>query len=316
MMLQDKKNIRWIWRNTKYCHQQTSSVPGSTVFPTRLSKVTTLHLNNSRSSNSVVVADGSSVGTEDSVHLTVRASVANRNASVDLVVLDHSRREHRAIGKREGDVERAGGNLTAAGEVELNGVALLDGSGDALAHAQGGEGLDGESGVGGGACGDEGGGEGVDLVEVEGNIERLREGRLACNSSEEGIVAGLDGENATGGGDICLVGDEGGGAEVGAHTDALDDVCGGQEGLGSEVAKVVCALGDGCDASSLEGGGQEVDVGLLIAANLLEVLVEVGAVETSVGKVLSGELGEGLAVEVGLEMLKSQRIVENNSVED
>lgn len=102
--------------------------------------------------------------------------MANRDASVDLVVLDDCRGEHGAVGEREGDVEGAGGDLAAAGEVELDGVALLDGAGDALAHAEGGEGLDGESGVGGGACGDEGRCEGVDLVEVEGNVEGLREG--------------------------------------------------------------------------------------------------------------------------------------------
>ena len=241
--------------------------------------------------------------------------MANRDASVNLVVLDDGRGEHGAVGEREGDVERARGNLAAACEVELDGVALLDGASDALAHAEGGEGLDGESGVGGRTSGDEGGCEGVDLVEVEGDVEGLGEGRRSESTAEEGAVTGLDGKNATSSGDICWVGDEGGGAEVGAHTDTLDDVCGGQKGLRSEVAKVICAFSNGCDASSLEGSGQEVDVGLLIAANLLEVLVEVGAVEPSGSEVCGGELLKGLTVEGCFEVLESQCVVENDTVD-
>lgn len=127
-------------------------------------------------------------------------------------------------------------------------------------------------------------------------------------------MAGLDGKDAASGGDIGLVGDEGGGAEVGAHTDTLNDGCGGQEGVRGKVAKVVCALGDGCDASSLEGGGQEVNVGLLIATNLLEVLVEVGAVEAGSGEVCGRELGKGFAVECCFEVLEGQGIVEDDTV--
>jgi hypothetical protein len=303
-------------RNTKRCHQQTavSGIDNPLKQSTHLSEVTGHDLNNGRSSNGVVVRDGGGVGLEDGVNLSRRTGVANGDSGEDLAVLDNNSREHGAVGKREGDVERASGDGTLC-EVERDGLALHDGAGDALAHAKGRESLNRESGVGSRARLDEGRCQGVDLVEVEGDVEGLGEGRGVEGATEEGIVAGLDGEDAAGSGNVGRVGDEGGGAEVGAHTDTLNDGGGGQEGVRGEVAKVVCALGDGCDTSSLEGSGQEVDVSLLIAANLLEVLVEVGAVETSVGKVLSGELGEGLAVEVCLEVLKSQCVVQNDTVD-
>jgi hypothetical protein len=140
-------------------------------------------------------------------------------------------------------------------------------------------------------------------------------GEVLKVATEEGIVAGLDGEDAAGSGNVGRVGDEGGGAEVGAHTDTLNDGGGGQEGVRGEVAKVVCASLDRCDTSSLEGGGQECDVGVLIHGDLLEVLVEVGSIVTRVGEVLGGVLLEDRTVEVGLEVLKSQCVVEDDTVD-
>jgi hypothetical protein len=280
-----------------------------------LSEVRRHDLDNSRSGNSVVVGDGGGVGLEDGVNLTSGTSVANGDSGIDHVVLDNSGREHGTVGEREGDVERARGDGASRGEVKGDGLTLHDGASLALAHAEGGEGLDRERRVGGGASLDEGRCQGVDLVEVEGNVEGLGERRHAKVATEEGIVAGLDGEDTASSGNVGRVGDEGGGAEVGAHTDTLNDGGGGQEGVGGKVAKVVCALSDRCNTSSLEGGGQEVDVGLLIATNLLKVLVEVGAVEAGGGEVCGRELCEGLAVEGSLEMLKSQCVVEDDTVD-
>lgn len=271
------------------------------------------NLNNSWASNGVVIGDSSGVGGQDSERLASRAINANRDSDSDHAVLDNGGREHGASCQREGDEQRASRNLHVSGDLEGDELALHDGHGDVLGHAESGEGLDGEHRVGSRARLDEGSGKRVDLVEVEGNVERLGEGRLIDVAADEGVVAGFDGQNAAGCGEVSLVGDESGGAEVGAHTDTLDDGCGGQEGCRSEVAKVVCALFDGCDASSLQGGGQEVDVGLLIAGNHLEVLVEVGLVEACSSKVLCGEVGKCLAVEGGLEVLKGQGVVQDST---
>jgi hypothetical protein len=304
-------------RNTKRCHQQTavSGIDKPLKQSTHLSEVTGHDLNNGRSSNGVVVRDGGGVGLEDGVNLSRRTGVANGDSGEDLAVLDNNSREHGAVGEREGDVEGASGDGTALCEVERDGLALHDGAGDALAHAKGRESLNRESGVGSRARLDEGRCQGVDLVEVEGDVEGLGEGRGVEGATEEGIVAGLDGEDAAGSGNVGRVGDEGGGAEVGAHTDTLNDGGGGQEGVRGEVAKVVCASLDRCDTSSLEGGGQECDVGVLIHGDLLEVLVEVGSIVTRVGEVLGGVLLEDRTVEVGLEVLKSQCVVEDDTVD-
>jgi hypothetical protein len=281
----------------------------------RLSKVRRSDLNDSRSSDSVVVRDGGSIGLEDSVDLTSGASVANGDSGVDHVVLDNCGREHGTVSKREGDVERAGGDSASRGEVKGDGLALHDGTSLALAHAEGRESLDGKRRVRGRASLDERRCQGVDLVEVEGDVERLGEGRGLEGTTEECIVASLDSEDATSSGNVGRVGDEGCSTEVGAHANSLDDVRRCKESIGCKVAKVVCALSDRCDTSSLKCGGQEVNVDLLITTDLLEVLVEVGAVEARGGEVCSRELLEGLAVEGGLEVLKSQCVVEDDTVD-
>ena len=80
---------------------------------------------------------------------------------------------------------------------------------------------------------------------------------------------------------------------------------------------VVSTCGENQDNSQLTGetSGQEVDVGRLILGNLLEVVDEVGT-ETGLLEVLVRELGEGLTVEGGLEVLKGQSVVEDGSVGD
>lgn len=55
--------------------------------------------------------------------------------------------------------------------------------------------------------------------------------------------------------------------------------------------------------------GQELDVSSLVAGNLLQVGVKSGIISSS-SEVGGGEVGETLAVELILEMLKSQGIVE------
>lgn len=61
-------------------------------------------------------------------------------------------------------------------------------------------------------------------------------------------MAGLDSEDGAGGGQVVLIHDVGGGAEVGGHTDALEHRGGGEEGLDVGVGEVV---GTGLDGSDL-----------------------------------------------------------------
>ena len=85
-------------------------------------------------------------------------------------------------------------------------------------HHEGREGLDGQLGVVRWAGGDEGRGDGVDLVEVEGVVEGLGIGDLALGCAEVGAVTGFDAEDAASFGEIGGVHDFGSGSEVSANT--------------------------------------------------------------------------------------------------
>lgn len=65
--------------------------------------------------------------------------------------------------------------------------------------------------------------------------------------------------------------------------------------------------------STCESSRQERDVSLLVGGDDLDVLVNSG-IEASVGEVLLGELGEAVAVECILEVLKRQGVVEDITV--
>lgn len=58
-------------------------------------------------------------------------------------------------------------------------------------------------------------------------------------------MAGLDCEDRSGRGEVGLVHNIGGGAEVGGDTDTLEDGGGGEKGRDVRVAEVVLALLDG-----------------------------------------------------------------------
>lgn len=65
-------------------------------------------------------------------------------------------------------------------------------------------------------------------------------------------MAGLDGQDGAGGGEVRLAHDVGGGAEVGRDADALEDGGGGEEGVDVLVAEVVLAGLDGGGTGSCE----------------------------------------------------------------
>lgn len=65
---------------------------------------------------------------------------------------------------------------------------------------------------------------------------------------------------------------------------------------------------------TLESSGQEVDVGKLVVGNGLQVLVEVGVVETGLSEVVGGEHVDTLVVESSLKVLQGQSVVEDGGI--
>lgn len=123
-------------------------------------------------------------------------------------------------------------------------------------------------------------------------------------------MARLDSEDGASSGEITRVGDVGSSTEVSRDTDTLEDVGSGNERLDAGDAESVCAGSDSLSTSGLEGRGQELDVGGLVRADLLEVLVE-GGIVTSGRELGLGEVCKSLLVEGVLEVLKGERIVQD-----
>ena len=92
------------------------------------------------------------------------------------------------------------------------------GDGVAACDGKSGEGLDGESRVGGRTALDELCGNGVDFVDSEGGIECSGDGVAFVGSEEVSVVAGLDGKNRSRGSEIILVGDQACCSEIRADT--------------------------------------------------------------------------------------------------
>lgn len=105
--------------------------------------------------------------------------------------------------------------LALSNQASLLGVLVRGGEGDRRGaggvwvlrrlESEGWEGLEWEGGVAGGEAGDELGGEGEDLVEVEGGVEGFWEGNLFEDGADVGAVAGLDGQNGAGGSEIPFI---------------------------------------------------------------------------------------------------------------
>jgi hypothetical protein len=123
-------------------------------------------------------------------------------------------------------------------------------------------------------------------------------------------MPGLDGEDAASGSQVILAHDAGGGAEVGADTDTLEDGGCDDEAVDIGDTECICALSNWVGASSLKTTGQEVDVGLLIGTDGNDVLADVLAIAGML-EVPLGKLGESFTVEGVLEMFESKRVVEN-----
>lgn len=65
---------------------------------------------------------------------------------------------------------------------------------------------------------------------------------------------------------------------------------------------------------TLQSSSQEVDVGELVVGNGLQVLVEVGVVETGLSEVVGGEHVDTLVVESSLKVLQGQSVVEDGGI--
>jgi hypothetical protein len=262
-------------------------------------------LNDSWASGDSIVVDGIAAAREDNVALTVNTGRHNNGETTSNW---GSRNEN---GPSDGDKCTVDRSLSVsrseyvAWGLEGDSAARLDGASGA--QSEGWESTDGESRVGGGAADDESSGQGVDLVEVKGVIERLGEGGLAESRSDVGVVAGLDGEDRASISKVGWVGDGGSGAEVGSDTDTLEDGGEADEGLGVGGGEVVGALGSGGGAKGL---GEEGDVSCFVRGDFHQVGVE-GVREAGGNELGLGVVGQTLTVELILEVLEGKSIVKD-----
>lgn len=183
-------------------------------------------------------------------------------------------------------------------------VTWLD---DGLTEGETWEGNDWQGSVGAWAAGDERSGQGVGLVEVQGNIV-WSSGRVGQGSRglDPGRVSSLGGQDGTSGGEVGPAGDVGSSSEVGRDTDTFEELGGGNEGGDVGDTEVVLASSDGLVT---EGRLEELNVGDFITTNFEESLSD-RWLETGVGKVLGRELLQGVVVEDGLEVLEGQGVLQ------
>ena len=150
---------------------------------------------------------------------------------------------------------------------------------------------------------------GMHLVGSQRVVLRLWERRLRKRSTKVGAVSCLDGEDAPSSRQVRFVGHLSGRAEVGGGADSLEDAGGGDELGDAGDAEGVGALLDGREAGCLQRRGEELDVGRLVRADGLHVLVE-GGVEAGAGELRLREVGQAFAVELVLQMFQGEGIAE------
>lgn len=236
--------------------------------------------NNSRASNDRVIRNRTSGVDKDDISLSVKSSRNDSGISV---------RGLSNWGKYWSSSSWEGGVKALPLSREVVAWSKLDnGAGDnGLGHVdqvQGWEDIQWEFWVAAWALDNVAGGNAIRLTWAQRDVERARERgalrsrdllRRICQEAacvtEVGGVAGLDGEDAAGLGEVFFAADERGGTEVGADTDGLDGCGEGEEAGWVGGREVVDAWLDGLGA---EGAGEEVDMGLLVAGDGSEVVVE------------------------------------------
>lgn len=209
-----------------------------------------------------------------------------------------------------------------------------------------GEGLERQDWVGAGAALKEGSGEGKDLGALEGGVEGRRCTVLAEEARDQGLVAGLHGDNgpaengskwvcccdwpySRGSSQIGLVVNKGSLVEVGADTDTLEDA-GSLEELGNCVVVEVVGLDrrrrsaaiagleasgtyaglSGRDTKATEDAREGNDVGSLLRADLGKTLGH-GSRVAGVLEVVGAEAAQGVLVEGSLKMLEGERVLKD-----
>lgn len=151
--------------------------------------------------------------------------------------------------------------------------ALKDGSLEVRRSNNGqlGEGLERQRRGSGGKSRHELCGKGEDLVEVEGGVERRGERLPVEDAADPGSVPGLDGEDGARRRDVGLVCDDGRGAEVGRHTNSLEDCSEAEERLGISHREGEGWLRDGAGS---KGRLEELHVGLWLGCQFLSITYE------------------------------------------
>lgn len=199
-------------------------------------------------SNDVVVRWRRSAGGEDNVLLAVLGGGWDGHG-VSVTVASEG-----GLDWASGGDDIGGLSIDALGGLEGDLGALVDwalGGG-----RKAGEGLDWESWVGGWARLDEAGGEGVDLIEIERDVEWRWEWGLGwvLVAAEVGRVASLNSQDGTSVGQVLLVGNVLSSTEVGADTNTLKDGSGGKEASSILVTEVVGARSGGGNTSGCNNG--------------------------------------------------------------
>lgn len=144
-------------------------------------------------------------------------------------------------------------------------------------------------------------------------------------------MASLDGEDGTGGSQILWTHDRGGCSEISIkaslalrfwkgdefnvrrHTNTLEDRGKGHKVLDRGEAKLVLQLVRWSISSFDESSRNDIDVGLLVKIDLLEVVIEwVG--KSSLPEIMLGKLGQSLLIELPFQELQGESIIENDAI--
>ena len=124
----------------------------------------------------------------------------------------------------------------------------------------------------------------------------------------------LDRENRAGDGEVLLAGDQASSAEVCAGADAFEDGRQSDEARNVSGREGVSASLHRSGASGLDGRREGLNVHLLVVSDVAEVVVVVGGVTGGL-EVRQAVVLEGLLVEDILQMLQSQRELEDGNVD-
>lgn len=248
----------------------------------------------------------------------IRDGAIGRNG-VDEVEVDDTRQALRSLASTVGESSECGTGGGAANSEGtglglsrsrgLNRELLGTSSQDLLlgsVHGDGGEGSQDQVAASGARL-DEGSGEREDLLGRQGGIEGVGGRSSTGHDADEALVASLDRVDGSGSSKHLGIRDDGCGAEVGGHTDLLENGGGLHHGLGRRkgLAKVVLAGLDGLDACLGEGALDDLDVGGLGGTNGNEV-VDLGLRQAQGEELVLANGSEALLVEAGLEPLQSQ----------